>query len=125
MSDLNYQDEMFLFYLFDSEVNPDASPEVAKELAGFGKDEPLSKILRRVKADYQNEVQNYFLSLSTYAAAKLYEIAKSETTIYNSEKAMKACLEILDRAGITKKDKQEIEIIMPEGIVILPELNQS
>ena len=27
MTDLSYKDEMFLFYLFDSEVNPDASPE--------------------------------------------------------------------------------------------------
>lgn len=125
MSDLSQRDEIFLNCLFDAENNPESCLERAREMAGFDKDESVAIILRRIKGDYQNEVQNYFLSMAPAAAKKLQEIAEGSVPILDKDKVTKACIEILDRAGVSKKEKQELEITAPEGVVILPPLNNT
>lgn len=122
--ELNYQDELFLEYLFDIEQNPAGNPEVAKQLAGFPEDETVAKILRRIKGEYQEEMQNYFLSISPKAATMLFDIAVGKRPVHNAQHVITACKDILDRAGVTKKDRQEIELTLPEGVIILPELNK-
>ena len=123
-STLSDQDQLFLDCLFNPEVNPTYDPSVARHLAGFT-DEPLQSIIRRLKAEYQGEVQNYFLSLTPFAANKLKELSTGERAIPNADKIHKAAAEILDRAGVSKKEKQEIEFTTQEGVLILPSLNRS
>ena len=119
--DLSDIDRLFLNCLFNADVNPTFDPEVARQLAGYT-DESLQSIIRRLKAEYQNEVQNYFLSLSSFAAGKLKELSSGSIVSVNADKVHKAATEILDRAGISKKDKQEIEFTSTDGVLILPAL---
>jgi hypothetical protein len=121
---LSDQDQLFLDCLFNKELNPSFDPQVAWTLAEYPSSDPLQKVIRRLKNEYQQEVQNYFLSITPFAAAKLNELAVGAKPIPNSDKVHKAATEILDRAGVTKKDKQEIEISTVDNILVLPEIKK-
>lgn len=123
--ELTEQEELFIQLLFDEEINPDNDPEVALELAGYPKGTSYIRLLRDIKSTIQDDVQNYFLAKSAMAAKQLTRIAGGQLQSPFADKLISACTQVLDRAGVTKKDRQELEIKAPEGIVILPPLNSN
>jgi hypothetical protein len=118
--DLSEKDQIFLDCLFNVEVNPELDPKVAHTLAGYDKSETLQKVIRRLHAEYRQEAQNYALSLAHHALQKLNHLVTGNAIVPNADKVHKAATELLDRAGITKKDRQEVEISSGEGVLILP-----
>lgn len=122
LSDIQRQ-ELFIQTLFDEENNPTQSFEVAKQVAGYPESESITTILGRIKGELQDSMQDYMLSRAPIAINKLLAIIEGKEHIVNSDKVLAACKEILDRAGVSKKDKQEIEVTMPEGVIVLPALN--
>lgn len=123
MGDLTQQEEVFLEALFDESLNPDGCPEKAKMIAGYKKSDSVIKIIRKIKDTYQDDMQNYFLSSSVKAGKKIVNLLEAKNPPPNSDKVLSAAIQILDRAGVTKKDKQEVEVKVPEGIIVLPALN--
>ena len=118
--DLTPQEELFIDALFDTELNPDNDPDIAKQVAGYPASMSAVKVLRTIKGRLQDDVQSYFLSRAPLAARKVTELMKQDNPAPGSEKILAAAVQVLDRAGVTKKDKQEIEVTLPIGVIPLP-----
>ena len=107
--------EKFLSVLFEG-ANGDA--ERAKVMAGFDKEEPLGPILKTLEKRIP-ELTKTFLSTKGQIAAvwALVHALKSPTDLGTKEK-LAAAKEILDRTGLTKTEKIEVESKSP--LFILP-----
>jgi hypothetical protein len=123
--DLTDQEQLFLEILFNEETNPFFDPEFAKQEAGYPASVSSQRLMRRLKSVMQEDVQSYLLGKAPLAAKVITNILKDENPSPSMDKLISAASQVLDRAGITKKDKQEIEIKAPEGIIILPPLNNT
>lgn len=118
--DLTPQEELFIDALFDTELNPDNDPDIAKQVAGYPASMSAVRVLRTIKGRLQDDVQSYFLSRAPLAARKVTELMRQDNPAPGSEKILAAAVQVLDRAGVTKKDKQEIEVTLPIGVIPLP-----
>lgn len=122
LSGLSEREKAFLDAVFDPVRNPKNDLNKAKTLAGYPEDVSLVSIIRNIKLCLQEDVQSFLLTKAIRASQVLEEIMNDENPLPGSDKVIQAALQILDRAGITKKDKSEINIKAPDGVVILPPL---
>lgn len=123
--DLTDQEILFIELLFNEQANPEMDAEFAKREAGYPESVSVQKLLRKLKPALQDDTQNYLLSKAPLAARALTKVLNMDNPSPAADKVLSAAAQILDRAGISKKEKQEVEIKVPEGIVILPALNQT
>jgi hypothetical protein len=121
--ELTEEEELFIDFLYNEQANPSCDPNVAAELAGLPKGISINRLMRKIKAIIQDDTQNYFLARSAFAAKQVVTIAGMSNPHPMADKVLAACGQILDRAGITKKDRAEVELKMPEGVIILPPLD--
>jgi hypothetical protein len=121
--DLTEQELLFLELLFDEDLNPWCDPEVARDGAGYPKTVSAKQLMRKLKPLMQEDTQSYLLTKAPLAAKILTDVLKSDNPSPSVDKLISAATQVLDRAGITKKDKQEVEVKVPDGILILPALN--
>lgn len=119
-NELTDKQQLFLDTLFNEELNPDMCPKIARDVAGYVDNVSVTSIISGIKASLQDDMQSFFLSNSPAAAKKIISIMSDKNPSPNSDRVLSAASQILDRAGVSKKDKQEVELKLPDGIVILP-----
>ncbi len=122
IEDLTEQQQLFLDAISDSVNNPTADVEIAKELAGYPPTYSTPRLIRELSKALEEDIRFYLLGRSLFAAKKMFELASDPNPLPGSEKVLNAAKEILDRAGITKKDKIELETTGPIHVIELPPL---
>lgn len=122
LEDLTEQQQLFLDAMADEINNPTSDVEVAKEFAGYPPTYSSVKLIRELSKALEEDIRFYLLGRSLFAAKKMFELASDPNPLPGSEKILNASKEILDRAGITKKDKIELETTGPIHVIELPSL---
>lgn len=121
--ELTDQQNVFLTALFDETVNPDLDPDIAKLIAGYPESQSSITIIRDINERLVSDVYTLLLGRAPLAAKKIIDIIRDPNPMPGSEKVLAAATQILDRAGVIKKDKSELTVKMPDGVIVLPALN--
>lgn len=113
--------ERFLDLLYEDGLPDDFIERCkdVKERAGYAPSMKLSVILRPLSEEILKRNQEWLVFESTSPIKVLQNIVRTPT-LPGSDNAIKAANSLLDRAGIGKQEKQEIDIKTSQGIVILP-----
>ena len=93
----------------------------AMEIAGYHKDS-RSNLINSVKHEIVERTRQHLASSSVQAASRLIEGLDADGTIPSGQMdiRMKAAAEILDRAGIGKRQEMDIKGQILHGVVMLP-----
>jgi hypothetical protein len=94
-------------------------PYVAKELAGYGPQYSVRQILRALEGQIPKETSAFVELYSLRATHKILELME-DPTIPGGPVLLNAANSILDRAGVIKKDKLEVNVVAPTALVYLP-----
>ena len=113
---LTNSQEKFLDVLF-GEARGD--PKKAGELAGYS-EHSYPKVLRNLKSEIVSRAENYLATHSAKAAAKMVDMLDEDGTTPHANIRMEAAKQILDRIGIAKKEKIDINMQAVHGLFILP-----
>lgn len=116
----------FLAYLFESAENGGAEGNVrlAMDLAGYSKNTSLSEVLHPLSEDIAEISQKKLSTTSGEAVFALLDILRNPNALGAGTK-LKAASMILDRAGVSKKDSQDVNLKIPQrGLIILPAKNR-
>jgi hypothetical protein len=117
---LNEQQELFLELLFDENIS---SPQEAAKLAGYKA--PVSTIVKskEMSKAILERTQQFTALHAPHAIMTLIDATKNpeKKGIMN---AITASKELLDRGGLVRKDKLEVETTVVQPVVQLPELNK-
>lgn len=116
-SPLSKQDQTFLDLIFDGSQM--RNPEEAKLLAGFDKSYPVLSIVKRVRDELLKKYDDYLTLYAPKGLAGLMDVLDNPETP-GSKVKLQAVVELLDRSGVTKKDKAEQATIQPNYIFYLP-----
>ena len=108
--------EKFLDVLF-GEAKGD--PRKAGELAGYS-GHSYPKVLRNLKSEIITRAENYLATHSAKAATKMVDMLDEDGTTPHANIRMEAAKQILDRIGIAKKEKIDINMKAVHGLFILP-----
>lgn len=117
---LTEQEQMFVDILFDGQVM--RNPEEAKLLAGYPRSYPVLKIIKRVSETLIQKYDDYLTLYASKGIAGLMDVLDSPETPGSAIK-LKAVIELLDRAGVVKKEKTEVASNAPSYIFFLPQKN--
>lgn len=99
---------------------PGNSLESARD-AGYEKAEIChSALMRRLKDSVVAEVQLYLAKHSSSAAMSLVNMLHADEPIPQANTKLAAAQQILDRAGVTKVDKSEVQHNHTGGIFFIP-----
>lgn len=116
--ELTDKEQAFIYNIVH--VFPGNSLESARA-AGYGTPETAhSAIARRLKDDIVAEVQLYLAKHSSSAALQLVSMINSDDAIPQAQTKLAAATAILDRAGVTKVDKSEVNHKVSGGIFFIP-----
>jgi phage terminase small subunit len=115
--DLNERQKKFVEALFDSDVRGNFT--LAAKKAGYSENTDGVEVADAIDDTYILEQAARYLKRSTPKAV-IELISLLENPPPNSENIRKVAGDILDRAGIVKKDALDITVQAPTGIVILP-----
>ena len=113
---LTESQEKFLDALF-GEAKGD--PRKAGEIAGYSS-HSYPKVVRNLKSEIVSRAENYLATHSAKAAAKMVDMLDEDGTTPHANIRMEAAKQILDRIGIAKKEKLDINMKAVHGIFILP-----
>lgn len=114
---LTEQEQAFLDYLFDG--NNIRHPDEAKVMAGYPQDYPWLNIVKKCNEELVKKYDNYLTVVSAKGLMGLMDIIENPM-IPGSAVKLKAIIELLDRGGVTKKEKSEQETIAPNYVFLLP-----
>lgn len=117
--ELTEQEQKFIDALYGE---AEGDPETAKVLAGYPKGTSLRTIVSRLSDDVVREVQS-FIAINAWKAHKALSRVIDNPSGLGSANLVAAANSVLDRAGITKKDKIELPLDTPMAILILPPKN--
>jgi hypothetical protein len=106
----------FLDALFHPEVKGD--PRVAMVVAGYAPNTPVGQLMDSLTDEIIERAKKYIAAHSPKAAMAMVGVINDPTAL-GTEKVITAAKEILDRAGVVKKEKLEIES-KGGGILLLP-----
>ena len=107
----------FLEVLFD-EANGDAV--TAKRLAGYGDNSSTTAIVESLKDEIGEKTRTYFARSAPRAAVAMVG-ALSDPTELGIRDKMAAAKELLDRTGLVKTEKMQVE--STGGVMLLPAKN--
>ena len=113
---LTEQQESFLDALF-GEAKGD--PKKAGELAKYS-EHSYPKVLRNLRSEIVLRAENYLATHSAKAATKMVDMLEEDGTTPHASIRMEAAKQILDRIGIAKKEKVDINVKAMHGLFILP-----
>ena len=113
---LTESQEKFLDALFGEARG---NPRVAGELAGYSS-HSYPKVLRNLKNEIVTRAEQYLAIHSAKAATKMVEMLDEDGTTPHASIRMEAAKQILDRVGIIKREKIDIDAKIAHGIFILP-----
>jgi len=108
--------EKFLDLLF-GEAKGD--PRKAGELAGYS-DHSYPKVLRNLKSEIVLRAETYLATHSAKAATKMVDMMDEDGTTPHANIRLEAAKQILDRIGIAKKEKLDVNLKAVHGLFILP-----
>ena len=108
--------EKFLDVLFGEAKG---NPKKAGELAGYS-EHSYPKVLRNLKSEIVSRAENYLATHSAKAATKMVDMLDEDGTTPHANIRMEAAKQILDRIGIAKKEKIDINMQAVHGLFILP-----
>lgn len=111
---LSEQQQRFLEVLFE-EANGDVA--VAKRLAGFSRGYSTKQLTDSLKEEIIAATQHYIATNAPKAAVAMVSGVIDPTQLGLKEK-MNAAKDLLDRAGLVKTDKVQVE--STGGVVVLP-----
>jgi hypothetical protein len=113
---LTNSQEKFLDVLF-GEARGD--PKKAGELAGYS-EHSYPKVLRNLKSEIVLRAESYLATHSAKAATRMVGMLDEDGTTPHANIRMEAAKQILDRIGIAKKEKLDINLKAVHGLFILP-----
>jgi len=108
--------EKFLDVLFGEAKG---NPKKAGELAGYS-EHSYPKVLRNLKSEIVSRAENYLATHSAKAASKMVDMLDEDGTTPHAAIRLEAAKQILDRIGIAKKEKVDINVKALHGLFILP-----
>lgn len=118
--EITEQESRFLALLFEVDENGVGHhPEAAKLLAGYPKDYPITTLVRKINKELTTRGDDY-LALYSPAAIRGLIAVMNDPTEPGAKVRLQAVADLLDRAGITKKEKSEVEIVSPNFMFIIP-----
>ena len=91
----------------------------AAELAGYSGN--TNQVIKSLKQEIVDLAQNILAKEAPKAAFKLVEVMTSNKPMPNINAKLQAAQTLLDRVGVTKQDKVEVNHNVSGGIFILPE----
>lgn len=118
-TELTDKQKAFLDALFD---DAEGDYRIAMTIAGYDESTKVSSVINPLSDEIVARAKNWLASNTAKAAIGLIDIAEDPNQIGTAIK-LKAVTEILDRSGITKIDKSEVEITATGGVFILPAKN--
>ena len=113
---LTESQEKFLDALFGEAKG---NPKKAGELAGYS-EHSYPKVLRNLKSEIVSRAETYLATHSARAAAKMVDMLDEDGTTPQASIRMEAAKQILDRIGIAKKEKLDVNVKALHGLFILP-----
>ena len=108
--------EKFLDALFGEAKG---NPKKAGELAGYS-EHSYPKVLRNLKSEIVSRAETYLATHSAKAATKMVDMLDEDGTTPQASIRMEAAKQILDRIGIAKKEKLDVNVKALHGLFILP-----
>ena len=108
--------EKFLDVLFGEAKG---NPKKAGELAGYS-EHSYPKVLRNLRSEIVSRAENYLATHSAKAASKMVDMLDEDGTTPHANIRLEAAKQILDRIGIAKKEKVDINVRALQGLFILP-----
>lgn len=93
---------------------------IAKQAAGYSENTNTHLILASVKDALVERCTHELAAILPKALSELERIMEDPSAKIGSDRALKAALELLDRAGLTKKEQSEVTIKQPEGLIVIP-----
>lgn len=119
--ELSLQESLFLDFLFDgAEVR---HPDLAKQMAGYPKDFPVAKILKNINKELIERCDNYLALHAPNGVIGLIQLLNEPETP-GSKLKLQTIIELLDRAGVVKKEKSEVTQASPNFMFVLPSKTQ-
>lgn len=118
----DFVDALFLLNRADYESNNQMAREAAK-IAGYSSNTDLNKILESVKEAVVEKTESYLVSNAPLAAKCLVD-ALDKSHVRGINNLLAAAGMILDRGGIVKKERLEVESNKPISIVLIPTKNE-
>ena len=94
-------------------------PKKAGELAGYS-EHSYPKVLRNLKNEIVLRAESYLATHSAKAATRMVGMLDEDGTTPHANIRMEAAKQILDRIGIAKKEKLDINLKAVHGLFILP-----
>ena len=91
----------------------------AAELAGYSGN--TNQVIQSLKQEIVDLAQNILAKEAPKAAFKLVEVMTSDKPMPNINAKLQAAQTLLNRVGVTKQDKVEVNHNVSGGIFILPE----
>ena len=95
------------------------NPKKAGELAGYS-EHSYPKVLRNLRSEIVSRAENYLATHSAKAASKMVDMLDEDGTTPHAAIRLEAAKQILDRIGIAKKEKVDINVRALQGLFILP-----
>ena len=116
VKELTDQQKSFLTALFG---NAKGSPKKAGEIAGYS-EHSYPKVIRALKDEIIQRAEEVMASYSPKATMGLVNALDEDGSTPNASIRVEAAIQILDRVGLTKKEKVDINVRSVSGIFILP-----
>ena len=112
---LTDKQEKFLEHLLETKGNL----KLSAELAGYSGNH--YQVLKSLKEEVVDLASNVLASEAPSAAFKLVEIMNSDNAVPQANVKLQAAQTLLDRVGVVKRDKLDINHNVSGGIFILPQ----
>jgi|TARA_R100001530_G_scaffold19934_3_gene16727 hypothetical protein len=116
VKELTDQQKSFLTALFG---NAKGNPKKAGEIAGYS-EHSYPKVIRALKDEIIQRAEEVMASYSPKATMGLVNALDEDGSTPNASIRVEAAKQILDRVGLTKKEKVDINVKSVSGIFILP-----
>ena len=116
VKELTDQQKSFLTALFGSAKG---NPKKAGEIAGYS-EHSYPKVIRALKDEIIQRAEEVMASYSPKATMGLVNALDEDGSTPNASIRVEAAKQILDRVGLTKKEKVDINVRSVSGIFILP-----
>lgn len=90
--------------------------------AGYSPNSPIHIIVQGVQKQILERVEMYLATKAPSAAMRIIDVLQSPD-MKGAKAALEAATTIMDRVGLSKKERIELEVKAPSGVFILPSKN--
>lgn len=113
---LTEQQQIFLSALFGE---AHGNPKIAGEIAGYS-EHSYPKVVKSLKDEIIQRAEEVMASYSPKATMGLVKALDEDGSVPGASIRVEAAKQILDRVGITKKEKIDVNLKSLSGVFILP-----